>query len=688
MRRRRSAWPYNPRLEPRKSPRLAEFLRRQGDAAGALALFAINAFITSRLFHVAYLRQMGSIEGAFIGLARYIRDHFPHLTWFPLWYGGIPFADSYPPLVHLVVAGVAAATGASPGLAYHIVMATAYALGPVALFWAAMQLGARRTPAFLAALGYSLISPSCWIVPQIRLETSGWLGPRRLLALIAYGEGPHIASLVLLPLAIGLTHRAVASRKPRDFVVAALAVAATVMSNWIGALILAWGLAAYVLAGFGKFWKPVWTRTAAIGIYAYAIALPWATPSTIATIRASAPKLVGFRSSGLGFGLLCASLPLLAWGLARLRILPPLRFAALLIYGPAVLALGSYWFHRDLLPQANRYHLELDLAIWLAVALGVSLYRFQLRGMPAWLKDARVWIALTALVALPLIRHQYRRARNMETPIDIQSTAEYQISHWLGEHLPGRRVFAPGSVSFWMTAFSDTPMLVGGFDNGISNQELWEVNYQLLFGDKPEVALAWLRAFGCDAIVGNDPESREAYHPYSHPARLHGLPELWRSGPEVIYAVPRRGSLAHVVHPENLVPEVPAPYDPKLLAPYVAALEEPALALASFRWRDPDSASITAQLETADLLSVQITWAPGWKARVNGEARRVWGDKLGQVVVEPRCHGACTVELAYDGGFELAFARWACVLALLGGAAWMGLAKRPWHRSSGSTTTS
>jgi hypothetical protein len=33
-------------------------------AAAALALFALNALITLRLFHVDYTRQMGSIEAA------------------------------------------------------------------------------------------------------------------------------------------------------------------------------------------------------------------------------------------------------------------------------------------------------------------------------------------------------------------------------------------------------------------------------------------------------------------------------------------------------------------------------------------------------------------------------------------------------------------------------------------------
>jgi hypothetical protein len=97
-------------------------------------------------------------------------------------------------------------------------------------------------------------------------------------------------------LAIGLLDRALERRKAHDFVLTGLAMAAAVLSNWIGAVALALALAAYLLAGMFKNWRSVWTRSAAVGVYAYAIAMPWVTPSTIATIRASAPRLVGFKS--------------------------------------------------------------------------------------------------------------------------------------------------------------------------------------------------------------------------------------------------------------------------------------------------------------------------------------------------------------------------------------------------------
>jgi hypothetical protein len=602
---------------------------------------------------------MGSIEAAFIGLARYIRDHFPHFTWFPLWYGGIPFADAYPPLLHFLVAGVSAA-GASPGLAYHMVTATFYVLGPVLFFLVALRLGVNRPSAFLAALGYSLISPSCWLIPQVRAETGGWLGPRRLVTMVEFGEGPHVASMVFLLLAIWLLDRALEKRRPTDYVAAGFAFAATVLTNWIGAVALALVVAAYLLAGIQKEWRPAGLQTAAIAIFAYAVAMPWAAPSTISR---NAPLLVGYHSSGRQLALFLISLPMASWILKRCRLRPQIRFGLLLAYSTAMMALGDYWLHKPMLPQAHRYHLEMDLALWLAGALALSEMR-----PSEWMRRKSVWITVAlAVLAIPLIWRQQRQARGIEAPIAIESTAEYNVSHWLGEHLAGRRVFAPGSISFWMTAFSDTPMLVGGFDNGIRNPLLWAVNYQLLAGDKTAVALAWLKAFGCDAIVGDDPASQEIYHSYKHPERLHSLPELWRDGPEVIYAVPRRRSLAHVLRAESLVPDVPAAYDPKELAPYLAALDNPSLPEAEFRWLDPSHAEIRADLRPDYLLSVQVSWDSGWRATVEGSRRRVWGDKLGQLVVEPRCAGPCRVELAYTGGLEWQLARWISLLALTGG---------------------
>ncbi len=643
-------------------------------AALAAVLFLVNALLTAPLFRIGYSTEMGSIEGAFIGLARYIRDHFPDLSWFPLWYGGIPYPDSYPPLLHWAVAGTGALFHISTGLAYHAVTAAIYAAAPAALFWTAWRLGANRAAAFVCALLYSLISPSCLLVREVRFDAGGWFAARRMQTLVHYGEGPHVTSLLFLALAIGLLHVALEKRRPLWYVLAALAMAATVLSNWIGGFALAVAVAAYV-AAYGRL-----ARTAALAAYAYALALPWVSPSTVATIRANAPFVGGrFVPNLAAEAAFAASFLVLAWIGWRLRLDARVRFTALFLYGTSGIALGSYWLHFSLLPQPQRYHLEMDLAVWLGAALALSAVG---RPWPA----PTVRIALVALIALcvPIFLHQRSMAREMERPIEIRSAAEYEISTWLGTHMAGRRVFAPGSIGFWMNAFSDTAMLNGGFDNGMRNTFLQHVQYQIYAGDQQKVMLDWLDAFGCDAIVGDWPASREVYHPYAHPERMTGLTEIWRDGPEVIYAVPRgTTSLAHAVRTGDLPRVRPPAYDTTLLAPYLRALHDGARPAASFRWTSQHSAVIQSNLQPDDLLSVQVTWDAGWSARANGRPIRTWADALGQMAVEPRCAGPCTVELSYDGGAEMRIAGWVSRLALAGGVLWVLL----WRRSSASTRT-
>jgi hypothetical protein len=382
-----------------------------------------------------------------------------------------------------------------------------------------------------------------------------------------------------------------------------------------------------------------------------------------------------------------AGLLLLAWVLGRGGVEPRVRFGILLLWSMAVVTLGVYWLHIKLIPQPERYHLEMDMAFWLVLTLASEplLARYGGRWWPVARKFA--WVGVAA-VCLPVMVHLHRMSRDMEKPVEIEKTAEYRVSHWLGENLPGRRVYAPGSIGFWMNSFSDTPTLGGGFINGLRNQLLWAVNYQIDVGDKPEYTVAWLKVLGCDAIVGGDRASTEFYHPYRHPEKLHQLRELWRDGGEVVYAVPRaRQSLAHAIRPADLLRATPETYDMKPLAPFLAALDDPSLPEARFRWRNPSEASVSAGLRPDLLLYVQVAWDEGWNARVNGERRRTWADPLGQMVVEPRCSGPCTVELVWDGGGEMLVARLLSPAALAAGLLWI-FWKRLWRRRSDSRTQS
>jgi hypothetical protein len=263
--------------------------------------------------------------------------------------------------------------------------------------------------------------------------------------------------------------------------------------------------------------------------------------------------------------------------------------------------------------------------------------------------------------------------------VDIGGTVEYQEAKWLQERVAGGRVFVPGSIRFFLNAFTDVPQFAGGFDPGTVNPLWAHASYQILSGENAssqegEIAILWLRAFGVDAVAVSGPKSREAYRDYRNARKFDGLlPEAWRDGDDVIYRVPRRSTgLAHVVRRGDLAARKPENgIDIEPVRPYVAALEDTSLPLATFSWRSRREAVITAPMEQAEILSVQISYHPGWKASAGGQPRRVYGDNLGQLVVEPECNGACTVTLQYNGGIESAWARLLSIGTLLGFATWI-----------------
>jgi hypothetical protein len=674
----------------------------------AALLFALNAYLTPLLFRTAYTAEMGSIEAAFIGLARYASAHWNDMGWFPLWYGGVPYPDSYPPLLHWVVGLAITLTGVSPGLAYHFVTAMVYSLGPVTLFWMAWRLCRSRACALVAGIGYSLISPTLLLVNSARVDSDGFWGARRLITLVMWGEGPHLASMCLLPLAIGLLHLALEKRKPWYWVAAALAIAAVPMSNWLGGVALAICVLAYLFAGLPGERKIVSTLlcTGALGVYAYAIAVPWLSPATIAVIRANAPRVANnFQSNAaqrILAAIVVAAFLLAAWAMARWKLARHTRFAVLvsLVLGPV--ALGAMWFHLSIIPQPDRYHLEMDMFLWVAAVFAVwplvrrlftprsVIESIRATTVREWLLAHRPALAVALVLAVacvPVVKHQRRSARWIARPVKIETTIEYKTAKWLDAHMPGARVFAPGTIGFWLNAFSDAPQITGGFDNGIRNPYVPALIFYVYAGDNQQYTVDLLRAYGIDAMIGGGKDSAEFYHPISHVEKLNGLTELWRDGGDAVYDIPRRSrSLAHVMRAADQMNHPLALYGFSVLDTYLAALDNPDYPPAAFRWRGSSAATVTADMQPDQILSVQIAWDKGWNVSVGGRRVHTWSDTLGQMVVEPRCGGPCTVELRYDGGTEGRYARAIAAIALAGGGLWI-LAAILWRKRSGLTKT-
>jgi hypothetical protein len=269
---------------------------------------------------------------------------------------------------------------------------------------------------------------------------------------------------------------------------------------------------------------------------------------------------------------------------------------------------------------------------------------------------------------------RYARDGLIQT-IDITTTSEWRTAQWLNQHWNGGRVTLPGSSSFWLTAFSDTPEIDGAFAESVTipvySMARYEVGTGIAAGSRAaEIAILWFKALGVQAVAVSGPGSTEVYRDFRNPAEFEGvLQPLWRDRGDVLYSVGASASLAHVVAASDLVTRTPINgIDVDPLRPYVAALENPSYPAASFDWTSLHSGKIQANPPPNSVVSIQISWSAGWHARINGRTVPVLKDGLGFMYLVPNTAGPAAISIDYDGGVEMMVAHWisSVTLALLG----------------------
>ena len=661
--------------------RLLAWIASRPTIGYSFVLFALNAWICQVLFVTEYTRHLGSIEAAYIGLSRYVLEHPFEFGWFRQWYCGIPYHNTYPPLLHLAVAAIAGLLDISPALAHHIVTAMFYCCGPVALFLLASKLSGKCAVGLSAALLFSLFSPSIPLVSTVHDWAGSIRNPARLHSLIAFGDGPHIASLTLLPLAVLALHHAAERLRTGRVYLAAVACSSVVLTNWLGGFALALAAVSYLLARSAEQeWRRILFTATGVGVIAYCLAAPWIPPSTLGDISHNAQHVIGrypLTIAHLGYAGACVAAALgLRAVLVRLQASAAAGFAAYFSFFTAVLVLSANWLGISLMPQPHRYLLEMELGFCLLSGFGAA---------KLWSKVAAKHRPPAAAVLIVLCLLQsgiYRRwARESIQPIDMNETIEYRISTWFRENMPDSRVFTVGSTQFWLNAFSDTPQIGGGFGQGIVNRTIPVVHYGIPYtkGDGERTAM-WLRIYGAQAVVTSGPEGRDSYrHAWRDPSKFNGiLPELWRDGDDAIYAVPQRSSsLAHVILPQHIVTIAPVNNtDIAPVLPLFEALEDPTLPVADLSWKSPSEAVISATLSSGQLLFVQISYHPGWSASNSRGNIPVRQDGLGFMVLDPGCSGPCKITLEFTGGNEMRLARAVSATVIFSGLLWAAYRSR------------
>jgi len=621
-----------------------------------LALFALNATICAPLFRIEYLDDFQSNEGSWITFARFLSQNWPHVSWFPWFNAGMPFEDTYLPFVSGLVAILSAVVHCSPAHAFHFVAALAYSLAPVSLFLFALEVSGRLAPSAGAAVLWSLVSPSI-IFPKILEDLGTPWGLRRLFNIVIYGETPHNVAMCLLPISLLLTWRYLESPSVRRFSLAALAATAVMLTNAFG-LVVVFVSSLFLFATRKQLgWKP-FAAVCGIQLAAYLAICRFLPPSLIHLLETNAQMVGGdyrFHARTLLLATICGAFFLGLWAISRRFCDPILQFAILFsaCFG-GITTLG--FMGRNLMPQPTRYHLELEPGLCLLLAF--LLVRIPLKSMLVIFVPALAWIAV----------QDYHFARNLIRPVDIALSPPYREAAWISTHLPGQRILDAGEGQWWFNVFSDNPQMGAGHEPTAPNLIQRVAVFTIFSGqnagaDDANISTLWLKAFGCGAIIIPGRDSKDHYHPVVNPEKFDGvLPLVWRERGDSIYQVPlESASLAHVIPRSALVTRQPANgLDVDQLRIYVNALKP-----ADIAWKNPDHATIAAKMDPAQVLSVQITYDPGWQARVGNRVVAVTADQLGFIVVNPECTGDCSVHLDFTGGRERRVALWVSALVLI-----------------------
>jgi hypothetical protein len=631
---------------------------RAGIVAGSLVLFALNLHISWRLFFVTFTKQLQSNEGTFIAISRIMREHPSDLLWWPIWNLGIPFHHTYFPLLHALDAALSVLAGIHPAMAFHQVTAVFYCLGPVTIFWLAARVSGKLAPSFAGALGYSLLSPSSWLIKGIAWDVGGPWKPRRLQVLVYYGEGPHIASLALFPIALLFLYefwKSVPGSRRRAWMglLAGAFAILTALTNAFGAVTLALAAVCLLVTLPRRELARAAAMSLGVVVVAYAAVSVLIPPSVIHAIRVNSPTVGGpyhyTARSWVGLAGLAVGFVLLWLGSAWAKASPWSRFIILFAWIVTAITLLNF-VQVYIVVQPSRYQVEMEMALLFCLAFAADA---ALRGRTAMVRGVVIAAGLVFALRQTVVYKHY--AHHLIEPVEITTTPEYKMARWVDSHAQEDRVFIGGSYCFWTNVFTDAPQLAGGHDPTNLNPLHPIAVFEIYFDRDGPRTVKWLKALGVSEIGVPDPNGHEYYKPFQNPDKFDGvLPLAWKESADRIYEIPKQHpGLAHVIPRNSVVSRAPVNgLDVDTFAPYIAALDDPALPGANMRWLNFHEIRVEAVVRPGQAISVQENYDAGWRATANGQPAALRKDALGFMFIEPACDGPCRLDLVWDGGME------------------------------------
>ncbi len=640
-------------------------------AASLAALFLLNLALYAPLFSPQQRPYKGSIAAGYAGITRFIAEHPNPWGWNPQQYLGQPTQFTYPPLIPYTAALLHWLTGMEPFWAYRTITALLACLGPVTLALGFYWLTGSPSWALLLGTAYTLLSPLYALFELIDRDRGLYYLPWRLLVLMKYGEGPHLAGLTMLPMLLAAI---VWGARRRDFpslLLMALALASAPLTNWL----CAFALTILVLILLLSDWRLA-PRTLVAGLLGYGLSCFWLTPEYVAITLFNWPKdAYGYKADqahwplyvGLAITLICIRL-LMGW----LRATWELRFLTLSAAAFFWITGAFYFRLLDTIPESRRYSLEFELFLMAALAAWLRL---------GWhsreLVDrtcAILCVGVLAAVSVGQIAESAKRRWTDWGIVDREQTLEFKLSQWLVSQKPRGRIFATGGLRFRLNAWSPLPQIGGTFESGLRNRVAVDFYYQVRTGEgsTPERegldALRELTILGAEHVAVHSLESEEYYKDFKNPQKFQGLaPIAFQATPhDWIHHLPF-SSLAHLVQPK----ELPTNQYLDTLPPLYAAIVDPERPKLAWIEEHPGRYRIEGPVRPGDEIFASMNFDPGWRAYQDGVAAPVKANPLGLMQIEVKPRAKTLVVLDYAGtSQQKAFAALSATVWIVSMALW------------------
>lgn len=626
----------------------------------AISLFLLNAGLFWKIALPGVTPYRGSIERGYAYMGKIFAANPDYLSWNPIQYCGIPMHYVYLPLLPYLDALLLRLTPFDdPTYVHRAVCAIALFLGPAAIFMMVREWTGNGKLSYASALAVTLISPLYALIRVIDNDRGLMAIPWRMQVLIKYGEGPHSVGIVLLLLAVIAVLRAGRSRTRGSLIAAAALLAATVLTNWVAGLALAFCVL-MLLAVHAKDADFSVKRVIAAGLIGYGFACFWLTPSFVAQMAYNWPQdAFGFQFQQT------ERLSMIAWVAALLAIRFALRWfpenkylcwVLLCAFGFGYPVTIFYRFGINPFPESRRYALEYEIFLLL---LAVELLRLLLKLRGTYTRIAVRLATLAMLLAItPHIKHHVSHGFEKWKLVPKEETPEYRVAAALNALQPQGRVFVSGGTRFKLNSWFSIPQTGGVFETGLKTRVALHVAYQVRSdlgytpGNEANESVLMLRALGVEYVVIHGEGSEEYYRDFKNPDKFEGvLEKVWSEKGDTIYRItPFR--YAHLVRKEE-IPTITIMYGYfKPWIPYVGAMMDPARPALQFEWKNARHARLTGKFPAGMHVAFAIPWDPNWRAYQDGKPVAVRANSTGLMVSEALTAESDSLDLRFEPSFE------------------------------------